>query len=181
MGSKRITRELVQMKEPQKEQLIDFLNRSWMTHDSLWFYECLKYNGIEMTNRINKAAIRALAPREVKRIKRFLGMEADHISTFEEFKKIMDGAFELCLPNFMNVDMSFPRKNIMHWECEPKECFAYKGMINLGVADKYECGLIYRIQCWIESLRIEYEVDPEIKGCLMAQDKNCAGDFKLHF
>ncbi len=165
----------------EKKELIDFLNRSWMTHDALWFYECLKENGIEKTNRINRAAISSLAPREVKRMKRFLGMGTDDVGTFEEFKKFFEGARELCIPDFMNGDFSFPRKNILHWECKPNECFAYKGMIDLGVVDKYECGVIYRVQCWIESLGIEFEVDPEIKGCLMAQGKNCEGDFKLHF
>ena len=47
------------MKLPPDE-LKELLIKGWMTHDGMWFYHCLQECGIEKTNRINKAAIRAM-------------------------------------------------------------------------------------------------------------------------
>ena len=45
---------------------------------------------------------------------------------------------------------SFPSENLLHWEM--KKCFAHAGMTRLGVIDGYECGVIYRVACWFDSL-----------------------------
>ena len=58
-----------------KEELIDLLNRCWMTHDGVWFYHCLQEFGIEKANHLNKAAIKSLAPIEIERIKKALGID----------------------------------------------------------------------------------------------------------
>ena len=162
-----------------KKELIELLNKCWMTHDSMWFYNCTREFGIDKANELNKAAIKLLAPIEVKRIKTALGIKKEHVETFEEFKHFFAGASELCIPDFMNATMSFPNKNILHWEFKPKECFAYKGMQNIGAIDAYECGVIYRIECWIQCLGVEYSVHPPIEGCLMLAHGTCSGDFKL--
>jgi hypothetical protein len=54
-------------------------------------------------------------------------------------------------------------------------------MRNIGVIDEYECGVIYRIECWIESLGIKYDVNPGINRCLMVDGENCSGYFNLYF
>lgn len=169
------------MMVPEKEKLVDLLNKCWMTHDGLWFYECVQELGIEKTNKINKAAIKALAEVEVNRIKKFLGVEGQRLDTFEEFKDFFANVSEFFIPDFMNVSMSFPRDNVLHWEFKPEECFAYKGMEGMGVINDYECGVIYRVECWLESLRIPYEVNPLVKRCLMLDSGTCSGDFTLHF
>lgn len=169
------------METREKNELVELLNKCWMTHDGMWFYHCFKEFGIHKTNKLNKAAICSLAPIEVGRIKSFLGIDKKHIETFEEIKHFFAGASELCIPDFMNATLSFPRENILHWEFKPKECFAYKGMQRIGVIDHYECGVIYRIGCWIESLGIQYDVNPRITTCLMLDNMHCAGDFKLYF
>jgi len=169
------------MEPLEKKELIELLNKCWMTHDAMWFYHCLQEFGILKANKMNKAAIRSLAPIEVSRIKKFLGIEKEHIETFEEFKNFFAGASELCIPDFMNATMSFSNENVLHWEFKPKNCFAYKGMENIGVIYEYECGVIYRVECWIESLEIRYDVNPKIKRCLMLDNPNCSGDFTLYF
>ena len=169
------------MEPLEKSELISLLNKCWMTHDGMWFYHCLQEFGIEKTNAINKAAIRSLAPIEVNRIRRFLGLKNEHIETFEEFKVFFAGASELCIPDFMNATMSFPGENILHWEFKPEGCFAYKGMQRIGVIDDYECGVIYRIECWIKSMGIKFDVNPKITKCLMRANARCSGDFILYF
>lgn len=165
----------------EKEELITLLNKCWMTHDGLWFYQCLQELGIEKTNRINKAAIKALAEIEVGRAKKFLGVEGERLDTFEEFKDFLASVSEFFIPDFMNASMSFPKANVLRWEFKPGECFAYKGMQGIGVIDDYECGVIYRLECWIESLGIPYDINPPVKKCLMLDSGQCSGDFTLHF
>jgi len=162
-----------------KKTILELLNKCWMTHDGMWFYHCLKEFGIQKANQMNKAAIRSLAPIEVKRIRKVLGLTHEQIETFEELKQFFTGASELFIPDFMNATMSFPDENVLHWEFEPNKCFAYKGMHNIGVIDEYECGVIYRIECWLQSLGIKYSSNPQIKECLMLINGNCSGDITL--
>ena len=56
-----------------KNELKEILNKNWMTHDAMWFYNCLQEFGIEKTNKINKAAIRDMAAIEIKRIQKAVG------------------------------------------------------------------------------------------------------------
>jgi hypothetical protein len=158
--------------------IMDLLHKGWMSHDGMWFYHCVKEFGIEKANKLNKAAIKSLAPLEMKRLKKLLGVEK--IETFEEFKHLFTGGFELLIADFMNARMTFPGKNVLHWEFLPQQCFAYKGMQNIGVIEDYECGVIYRVACWIDSLGIQYRVYPPVVKCLMLTQGSCAGDFRLH-
>jgi hypothetical protein len=163
-----------------KKEIIDLLNKCWMTHDGMWFYHCVQEFGIEKANRLNKAAIRSLAPIEVGRIRKALGMDKGPIETCAGLRELLAGAFELAAPDFMGATMSFPRENVLHWEFAPGNCFAYKGMKRMGVIDRYECGVMYRVACWIDSLGIRYDVQPDIGPCLMLAIGTCSGDFTLH-
>jgi hypothetical protein len=169
------------MNSTEKKNLIELLNKNWMTHDGMWFYHCLQEFGIEKTNKLNKAAISTLAPIEIKRLKKFLGVEKESIKTFDTFQRFFKSAKELFIPDFMNAVLSFPEKNRMHWEFMPNNCFAYKGMVAANVIEHYDCGVIFRIECWIRSLGIEYTLNPKISKCLMLKDGNCSGEILLDF
>jgi hypothetical protein len=166
--------------ELNKEHIIDLLNRCWMTHDGMWFYHCLKEFGIVKANEMNKSAIKSLAPLEIDRIKTALGIEK-RMETFQEFKDFFIRAANLFIPAFMNVTMTFPRENVLHWEFAPGNCFAYKGIKRLGAIDHYECGVIYRLQCWFDSLGIKYSITPQIGKCMMLNSGKCTGDFEFDF
>ncbi len=163
------------------KELIELLNRCWMTHDGMWFYHCLQEFGIEKANKLNKAAIRSLAPIEMNRLKKALGIERERFQSFQEVKDFFILTSKLVIPDFMNAIMSFPEENVLHWEFKPKSCFAYKGMVRIGAIDQYECGVIYRLECWFESLGVRYDVRPKIKRCLMLNGEKCCGDFKFNF
>ena len=47
----------------------------------------------------------------------------------------------------------------------------------MGVLDEYVCGVMFRIQCWLENQGIPYEVKPKIEKCIMHETGSCAGDF----
>ncbi|MCG6534175.1 MAG: DUF6125 family protein [Syntrophales bacterium LBB04] len=171
---------MIMPRELQKEEIVDLLNRCWMTHDGMWFYHCLKNFGIEKANELNKAAIKSLAPMEIDRIKKALGLEKQ-IENFQEFKDFFVAVSHLFIPAFMNITMTFPKENIVHWQFEPGNCFAYKGIKRIGVIDQYECGVIYRLECWFESLGIKYSVAPQVRRCLMLDSGVCQGDFYFDF
>jgi hypothetical protein len=65
-------------------------------------------------------------------------------------------------------------KDLLNWEC-----FAYKGMKQIGLIDGYRCGVMYRIECWLEALGIKYSIDPKIDKCMMHEKGACLGDIKV--
>lgn len=167
-------------KDITQKEIVDLLNKCWMTHDGMWFLHCLQEFGIEITNKINKSAIKSLSSIEIKRIKSALGLE-EGIENFADFKKFFKEASKLMIPDFMNVTLDYPEKDIMTWEFNQENCFAYTGVKRIGVIDKYECGVLYRIKCWIEELGINHTFDPEIDRCLMHHSGYCSGRIQLVF
>ncbi len=149
-----------------------------MTHDGMWFFHCLQAFGIETTNKINKSAIQSLAPIEIKRIKYLLGIE-NKIETFDAFKLFFREAANLMVPDFMNARFGFPEENQMTWSFNQGKCFAYEGIKRLGAIDRYECGVLYRIRCWLDALDIENQFEPEIGKCNLHFNGKCAGEIFL--
>ena len=164
-----------------KREIRDLLGKGWLTHDGMWFYHTYQEFGIEKANKLNKAAIRSLAPIEIKRVKKALGTGGEKIGTFEELKDFMLEALEMTLPNsvFERFRFRASSKDLLHWEWESGECFAYKGMKQIGIIDGYRCGVIYRIECWLEALGIKYSIDPKIDKCMMHEKGACLGDIRV--
>jgi hypothetical protein len=164
-----------------KREIRDLLGKGWLTHDGMWFYHTYQEFGIEKANKLNKAAIRSLAPIEIKRVKKALGIGGEKIGTFEELKDFMLEALEMTLPNsvFERFRFRASSKDLLHWEWESGECFAYKGMKQIGIIDGYRCGVMYRIECWLEALEIKYSIDPKIDKCMMHEKGACLGDIRV--
>ena len=168
---------MLNMRSLEKDELKELLIKGWMTHDAMWFYNCLQECGIEKTNRINKAAIKAMSAVEIKRIQKAVG--AEKLDTFDEFKRFFDIAMEIATGEFMKYTYSMPANNLMHGEWE--SCFAYEGVKALGVIDRYECGIMLRIDTWLDTLGIQYEVEPKVTGCIMHTDGKCFRDYRFFF
>ena len=162
-----------------KKKLKELIVKCWMTHDGMWFLNSYLFLGIKMANKLNKSAIKSLAQIESARIRRALGNEIKTIDTFKKLKQFINDAFSVVKGDFMNFEYSFPKKNLMHWEMHT--CFAYEGMKKIGVADQYECGVLYRVKCWLDALKLDYKIEPRVKGCLKASGKKCEGNVKFFF
>ena len=52
-------------------------------------------------------------------------------------------------------------------------------MKQIGAIDGYRCGVMYRIECWLEALGIRYSMDPRIDGCLMHEKGACEGEIRV--
>jgi hypothetical protein len=167
----------------EKKDLRDLLGKGWLTHDGMWFLHTCQELGIEKANVLNKAAIRSLAPIEIKRVKNILGIGGQKIDNFEDLKDFMIAAFELILPASVFEKFLFQAstKDLLSWAWESGECFAFKGMKQIGIIDDYRCGVIYRIECWLEALGIKYSIDPEIDKCIMHERGACSGEIKVVF
>ena len=71
----------------EQKELKELLNKGWMTHDAMWFYNCLQECGIEKTNKINRAAVKAMAAVEIKRMKKALGV--GDITNFDDLARFL--------------------------------------------------------------------------------------------
>jgi len=161
----------------KKKELKEILIKNWMSHDALWFYHCWQECGIEKTNKINKAAVRAMGMIEIRRIKKAIGM--DKIETFEDFKTLMDAVWGVVKGDFMKFSYKFPSHNVLRGEME--NCFAYEGIKQIGAIDNYQCGIFERIYGWFDGLGIKYSVSPQVDGCMMHTDGRCFRDITFSF
>lgn len=162
-----------------KEELKNLLVKNWMTHDGAWFLNSYLLFGIKEANKLNKKAIRTLAPFEMKRIKKLSRYKDSEISTYKELKGFINDAFSILKGDFMDFTYSFPGENRIHWEMN--RCFAYEGMKKLGVEKEYKCGVLYRISCWLKELGIKHTFEPSFKHCLLHTEGQCSGDIVISF
>lgn len=167
----------------EKAEIRDLLGRGWLTHDGMWFYHTCREFGIERANVLNRAAIKSLAPIEVERTRRVLGIGKERVDTFDGLMEFLLGALELTLPDsiFKKIHFSSPSKGLICWDWERGQCFAYKGIKQMGVIDGYRCGVMYRIQCWLEVLGVQHSINPRIEGCLMHETGACKGEIRMVF
>jgi hypothetical protein len=161
----------------KQKELQELLVKNWMTHDAMWFFNCLQALGMEKTNQLNQGAIRGMGAIEIKRYQKALGVK--RIESYDELILFFKTVMAIVSGNFMKYSFSFPEKNLIHAEWQ--SCFAYEGMKGLGVADSYECGIMLRIEVWFETLGIKFEVSPKVTGCLMHTDGRCYRDYRFFF
>jgi len=165
----------------KKREIRNLLGKGWLTHDGMWFYHACRELGIEKANALNKSAIKSMAPFEIDRMKRLLGIPKNQCETFDALIQFMNAALEVTLPEsiFEKFHFSPSGRNIIHWKWESFACFAYKGMTQIGVIDEYHCGVMYRIECWLEALGVRYSMNPVIEGCLMHETGACEGEIQV--
>lgn len=165
------------MRSITKKEMKTFLNSSWMTHDAMWFRYCLPECGVAKTNRINRAAVRAMAEIEIKRMIKLFGIEG--VDSFQGLQRLLKAAFDLIKAEFMDFEYSYPEENTLLWKMN--RCFAHDEIKDIGAIDQYKCGLFERPKGWFEGLGIRYTVSPEVRGCMMAKGHNCFREFHFYF
>ncbi len=167
------------MRELTNQELRELLVKCWMTHDGTWFMSVASEAGIAAANRLNKAAIRALAPIELKRVTRATGVKGESLENFEELKAVVDAMFATIKGDFMDFTFEYPGENVLHWRMG--RCFAVEGMKTIGAYEEYECGVLYRVTCWLDAMGLQYEVEPAVQGCLQRDTGSCEGIVRFHF
>jgi len=182
-GSGKRKRRMGVLEGIEKTEIRNLLGKGWLTHDGMWFYHTCHEFGIKKANELNKAAIKSMAPIEVDRMKRLLGIAREKFETFDELMQFMLPALELTLPDsvFKKLHFTASAGNLIRWKWESLKCFAYRGMKQIGVIDGYRCGVMYRIECWLEALGVIYSMQPVIEGCLMHEKGVCEGEIQVFF
>ena len=107
-----------------------------------------------------------------------MGRGKDPITAFNDLKEIIDTGFKLIQPEFMKMHYEFPRKNVMRGGFD--ECFAYEGVKRFGMVENYQCGIVIRIQSWLDSLCVRHDTVPEFDGCLMHKHGKCDIEFRFY-
>jgi hypothetical protein len=165
------------MKAMKKADMKTFLNKSWMTHDAMWFRYCLLECGIEKTNRISKAAIKAMAQVEIKGMMALFGVPK--VDNFKGLKQLLKAAFDLIRADFMDFEYSYPEENTLLWKMN--RCFTHDNIKEMGATEHYQCGLFERPKGWFEGIGIRYTVRPEVNGCMLVKGHNCFREFHFYF
>lgn len=161
-----------------KNEVREFFSKNWMTHDAMWYGVCVQELGPEKANRLNKTAVRLMAGLEIKRVTKLMGSSADApVTEFYELAEIIETTFGLVKAGFMDFDFHFPEKNLLRGRFH--ECFAHTGVSKYGLIDSYDCGIVIRIQGWLEGLGVSYIMEPDFSGCLMNQNGEC--DIRFRF
>lgn len=162
-----------------KEELKNLLVKNWMTHDGAWFLNTYLRFGINEANKLNKKAISTLSKFEINRVKKLSKLGDKKITNYDDLKKFVNDSFSVLKGDFMNFKYSFPGNNSIHWEM--RNCFAYEGMKKLGIQKDYECGVIYRVSCWLRELGLKHRIEPKIKKCLLNSQEKCMGNIIVSF
>ena len=159
----------------------DLVAKGWLTHDGMWFDQAARTLGVETANELNRAAIRAMAPFEVSRLCAALGVEASDLRDADAIARFVSDGISLVTPASVSgpLRVGAGAAGSIRWEWEPGECFAFKGMARFGHLDGYRCGVIYRIQCWVDALGVAPLGEPVVEGCLMRDGGVCSGEITL--
>ena len=131
---------------------------------------------------MNKASLKTLAPFDMERVKQLLGVTQEKLLHFDNLVQFMNAALELTLPDSVmkRLNVTAPEDSCIHWKWEKYQCFAYKGISQIGAIDGYDCGVIYRFLCWLEALGFRCSTQPVIEKCLMRENGGeCEGDIHI--
>lgn len=161
--------------------LKELLIKNWMTHDAMWFAHCVRTIGIETTNEVNRAAIKSLAEIEIRRVREIHGIGTGQVTTFGQLTDVIDAAFTVSIADFIKMRYEYPAENVISWKWQQQACFAYKGIRRFGLIDRYRCGVMYRVFCWLEHLGVSYTVSAPIDPCLMHTRGECSGEIRVSF
>ncbi len=161
----------------EKKDLRELLSKGWITHDAMWLYHVIQECGIEKAAKINVAAVDSMSVIEIRRIQKALGYGKDPITDFDALFRLMTEAFGIIKADFMKFEFNAPEKNVCEWKWADGKCFAFEGVSGLGAIDGYKCGIIKRIEGWLNGLGVEYRMEPSINECLMKNDGKCRGRF----
>ena len=159
--------------EAQKDLLI----KGWMSHDARWFMAVAKHFGIDAANRLNQLVCRELGQVEMKRYMKTLGL-----SPTKDLETFLDlGRAALALYGSGLAEYEVKALDHQSYEMRLKRCFAHENIVRAGIKDQYECGILARVQGWIDAQGLEHELDPPLGKCMMVSGKECSYTIKLKF
>jgi hypothetical protein len=151
------------------------LIKCWMSHDARWFAAAAQAHGMEAANQLNQTAVREEGKVEARRIARALELPpVDNVDDYLVLQEIMIG---LLGPDLLDYEVE--RKKDDSFELRVQRCFAFDQVTRAGVASMYDCGILPRLQGWLDFTELGCEMSPEVGKCLKAQGTECAYSITL--
>jgi len=155
----------------------DLLMKGWMSHDARWFMAVADRFGIDTASRLNQMVARELGRVEMKRFMKALTLSSPQ--NMEEYLNIKKAALSLFGPDLIEYEIKI--LDHQSYAMQLKRCFAYENIVKAGIKDQYECGILARIQGWIDAQGLEHELVPPLGKCMMVLGKECRYNITLRF
>jgi hypothetical protein len=155
----------------------DLLVKGWMSHDARWFMAVAEHFGIEEANWLNQSVCRELGQVEMKRFMRGLSLPLP--KNIDDHMTINKEAISLYGPDLIEYEI----KVLDHqsYEMHIRRCFAYENVVKAGIKDQYKCGILARVQGWIDAQDLKHELTPALGKCMKVQGRECRYTLKLKF
>jgi len=155
----------------------DLLIKGWMSHDARWFMAVTQHFGIDVANRMNQFVCKEIGRVEMKRYMKTLDLTQPR--NLEEYLTYNKAAFSLYGSGLAEYEIKI--LDNQSYEMHLKRCFAYENIVRAGIKDQYECGILARIQGWIDAQGLKHELTPPLGKCMMVLGKECHYRITLHF
>ena len=155
----------------------DLLIKGWMSHDARWFMAVAKHFGMDAANRLNQSVCREIGRVEMKRYMRTLGLSP--VKNLEEYLILMKAALSLYGSGLAEYEIRILDDE--SYEMHMKRCFAYENIVRAGIEDGCECGVLARLQGWIDAQDLSHELIPPLGRCMMVLGKECRYKITLRF
>jgi len=155
----------------------DLLIKGWMSHDARWFMAVTQHFGIDHANRLNQMVARELGRVEMRRFIKALTLSSP--KNMDEYLNLKKAALSLFGPDLIEYQIKI--LDHQSYEMHLKRCFAYENIMKAGISDQYECGILARLQGWIDALGLEHELTPPLGKCMMVLGKECRYKIALRF
>jgi hypothetical protein len=108
-----------------REQIRDLLAKGWLTHDGMWFDQVARARGLAEANRLNRAAIRAMAPFEVSRLSEALQWSPADPADPDAVARFVAAGITLVTPASVAGHLRvWAADGWLRWEWDPGQCFA---------------------------------------------------------
>ena len=155
----------------------DLLIKAWMSHDARWFMAVAEYFGIEAANRLNQMVTRELGRVEMKRFMKALNLSPSR--NMEEYLNLKKAALSMFGRDL--VDYEIKILDHQSYEMHFKRCFAHENIVRAGIKDQYECGILSRLQGWIDAQGLEHDLTPPLGKCMKVLGRECFYKIRLQF
>jgi hypothetical protein len=157
------------LRELSFDEQKDLLIKGWMSHDARWFRAVAERFGIEEANRMNQAVARELGRVEMRRWMKVSG--ASPPRNIEEHLRMSEAAISLFGPDLLEYEIR--RLDPQSYEVHITRCFAHENVMKAGIQDLYECGILSRIEGWIDAHGLNHRLTPPPEKCMKVSGKEC--------
>jgi hypothetical protein len=161
---------LAKLTPEEREALII---QCWMSHDARWFMAAALTAGMDAAQKINRLAVREEGKVEARRLSKRLGLPPPE--TVRDYLVLQEAIIGLLGPDLLGYEIAEVGED--GFDLRIERCFAFDNVSRAGMAGQYLCGILPRVQGWLDASGLRYELRPEPARCLMAQGRECVYEF----